>query len=132
MLSFGLKVDSLEISVMPRIPNPCLGDQVNRNIIQSEIEGGVYLRDVPVAGKLEIQTENRSYTLVNRGGGEVLISGHPKFCPEPVPVKVHGSNWGGCMLKADFLGRGMCMEFQHPGYKGPIITSRIVELRQVR
>jgi len=125
-------VDSLEISVMPRIPNPRLGDQVNRNIIRSEIEGGVYLRDLPVAGKLEIQTENRSYTLVNQGGGEVLISGHPKFCPGPVPVRIHGSNWGGSMLKADFLGRGMRMEFQHPGYKGPIITSRIVELLQVR
>ena len=36
------------------------------------------------------------------------------------------------MLKADFLGRGMHMEFQHPGYNRAIVTSRIVELRQVQ
>ena len=115
-----------------RFPHPHLGDQINHNIIQSEIEGGVYLKDLPVEGKLEIETENRSYTLVNRGSGEVLISGHPEFCPQPVPVQIHGSNWGGCMLKAGFLGRGMHLEFQHPGYRGAIVTSRIVELRQVQ
>ncbi len=125
-------VNCLDYSTEPRIPNPHLGEQVNRNIIQSEIEGGVYLRNLPIAGKLEIRTENSSYTLVNRGGGEALISGHPEFCPEPVPVKIHGSNWGGSMLKADFLGREMHLEFQHPDYKGAIITSRIVELRQVQ
>jgi len=113
-----------------QIPNPRLGDQVNRNIIQSEIEGGVYLRDLPVGGRLLIHTWNRVYTLVNRGRGEALLCGHPKFCPEPVAVTIHGSTWGGSMLKAGFLGRGMRLEFRHPDYKGPITTSRIVELRQ--
>ncbi len=114
------------------IPNPYLSDQVNRNIIQSEIEGGVYLKDLPDEGKLEIETESRSYTLVNCGKGEALICGHPKFCPDPVRVRIHGSNWGGSMLKAEFLGRGMRMEFQHPDYDRPIITSRIVEIRQTK
>lgn len=113
-----------------RIPHPNLADQANRNIIQSEIEGGVYLQDIPIEGKLEIQTENRSYTVIKLGEDEVLISGHPEFCPEPVSARVHGSTWGGSMLKTDFLGRGMHLEFQHPGYKGAIITSRIVEIRQ--
>jgi hypothetical protein len=123
-------IDVTEISEV-RIPNPHLGDPVNRNIIQSEIEGGVYLRDLPVNGKLEIQTRNRSYTLVNRGDGHVLLSGHPEFCPSPTPVKITGSNWGSSMLKAAFIGRGMHLEFQHPNYKGPIITSPILEIRQV-
>ena len=114
------------------IPNPHLGDAVNRKIIQSEIEGGVFLREIPIAGKLEVQTKNHSYTLVNQGDGEVLINGHPDICPEPVLVRVNGSNWGGSMLKADFLGRGMHMEFKHPAYKGVVVTSRIVELRQVQ
>ena len=114
-----------------RIPNPHLGDPVNRNIIQSEIEGGVYLRDLPVNGKLEIQTRNRSYTLVNRGGGHVLLSGHPQFCPSPTLVKIVGCNWGSSMLKPGFIGRGMHLEFQHPDYTRPIITSPILEIRQV-
>ena len=45
---------------------------------------------------------------------------------------IHGSTWGGSMLKTGFLGRGMRLEFQHPDYEKPILTSRIVELRQVQ
>jgi hypothetical protein len=112
-------------------PNPHLGDRVNRNIIRSEIEGGVFLRNLGVDSRLEIETRNRRYLLVNRGDGDALLSGHPEYCPEPVLVKVHGSNWGGSMLKADFVGRGMHLEFSHPAYGEPIVTSAIVEIREV-
>jgi hypothetical protein len=115
----------------PFTPNPHLSDRINRNIVRSEIEGGVYLNDLPCDSTLEIQTQNRSYTFVNRGDGEGFISGHPEFCPEPVLVRVHGSTWGGSMLKAAFVGRGMHLEFRHPDFSRPIITSRIVEIRQI-
>ena len=111
-------------------PHPNLSDQVNCNIVQSEIEGGVYLWDLPDESTLEVETQNRSYTIVNCGAGEALISGHPEYCPEPVLVKIEGSNWGGSMLKPSFVGRGMHLEFRHPDYKRPIITSRILEIRQ--
>jgi hypothetical protein len=111
------------------LPHPNLSDEVNSNIVQSEIEGGVYLKDLPDETTLEIETQNRSYTLVNRGQGQALISGHPEFCPEPVLVRIEGSNWGGSMLKASFVGRGMHLEFRHPEYQRPIITSRIMDIR---
>lgn len=113
-------------------PHPHLGDSVNHNIVQSEIEGGVYLPDLPEASRLEVETQNHSYVLVHLGEGKALLSGHPKYCPTPVLVRIHGSNWGGSMLKAAFLGRGMHMEFRHPSYERPIITSRIVEIRQIQ
>jgi hypothetical protein len=91
----------------------------------------VYLKDLPVQGRLEIETQNRRYTLVNEGGGEAFLCGHPEFCPEPVRVRIHGSSWGGSMLKTAYVGRGMHLEFRHPGYSRPIITSRIVDIRQV-
>jgi hypothetical protein len=116
----------------PSFPHPNLCDQVNRNIIQSEIEGGVYLWDLPHQSTLEVETQNRSYTLVLCGPGEVLISGHPRYCPEPVLVRIEGSNWGGSILKPSFVGRGMHLEFRHPEYEQPIITSRIIEIRQRR
>jgi hypothetical protein len=109
-------------------PNFC--DGANHNFAQSEIEGGVYLYDLPEQATLEVETQNRRYTLVNHGNGRVFISGHPEFCPEPVLVKIEGSNWGGSMLKMAFVGRGMHLEFRHPGYGRPIVTSRIVEIRQ--
>jgi hypothetical protein len=114
----------------PSFPHPNLSDQVNHNIIESEIEGGVYLWDLPDESTLEVETQNRSYTIVHRGAGAALISGHPQYCPEPVLVKIEGSNWGGSMLKPSYVGRGMHLEFRHPEYEQPIITSRILEIRQ--
>jgi hypothetical protein len=114
-----------------RFPHPHLGDEVNRAIIQSEIEGGVYLKDLPVDGTLEIETQNHLYTLVNLGGGDAILSGHPHYCPEPVLVRIHGSSWGGSMLKTAYIGRGMHLEFRHPNFASPIVTSRIVEIRQL-
>ena len=109
-------------------PHPNLGDDVNSNIIQSEVEGGVHLDDVPPGTVLEVQTCNRWYTIVHKGWGQALISGHPEFCPDPTPVQIHGSTWGGSMLKESYIGRGMHLEFRHSGDL-PITTSRILEVR---
>jgi len=87
-------------------PHPNLGDEVNRGIIQSEIEGGVFLNDLPPSTVLEIQTMHHCYRAVLLGGSEALISGHPQFCPEPVQVAIAGSTWGGSMLKLRYVGRG--------------------------
>ena len=111
-------------------PHGNLSDRVNHNIVQSEIEGGVYLDDLAPGATLEVETQNRSYRLVNRGDGKALISGHPEFCPDPVQVIVDGSNWGGSMLKMSFIGRGMHLEFRHPAFQ-TIVTSRIVDIRSV-
>jgi len=113
------------------IPHPHLGDEVNRNIVRSEIEGGVYLRDLPAKTTLSIRTLNRSYRVEIHNAGMAWISGHPEFCPEPVLVRICGSNWGGSMLKAAYLGRGMHLEFRHPAYEQPIITSEIVEISEI-
>ena len=64
------------------------------------------------------------------GGGSALISGHPQYCPEPILVVIAGSTWGGSMLKRRFVGRGMHLEFHHPEYRTPIVTSSIQEIRE--
>lgn len=110
-------------------PHPNLADEVNRSIIRSEIEGGVFLNDLPPDTVLEIQTMHHRYTAVLLGGSEALISGHPEFCPEPVQVAIAGSTWGGSMLKLQYVGRGMHLEFRHPEYSNPIVTSPIQEIR---
>jgi hypothetical protein len=112
------------------MPHPGFSDEVNRNIIQMEIEGGVHLDDLGEGAVLEVETQNHWYTIVNRGRGQALISGHPEYCPDPVPVRIEGSTWGGSMLKVRYIGRGMHLEFRHPTYK-TILTSRIVEIRAV-
>ena len=77
---------------------PNLSDEVNRNIIQSEIEGGVFLGDLPPSTVLQIHTQHHCYTMLLLGDGNALISGHPQYCPEPILVVIAGSTWGGSML----------------------------------
>jgi hypothetical protein len=110
------------------MPHPNLSDEVNRNIVRSEIEGGVFLDGVQPATVLQIQTQHHCYTAVLLGDSQALISGHPKYCPHPVLVAIAGSTWGGSMLKLHFVGRGMHLEFHHPEYRTPIVTSPIQEI----
>jgi hypothetical protein len=111
-------------------PHSNLSDEVNRNIVQSEIEGGVLLSALPPSTVLQIETQHHRYTAVLLGGSEAMLSGHPEFCPRPVQVAIAGSTWGGTMLKQRYIGRGMHLEFCHPDYRTPIITSRIQEIRE--
>jgi hypothetical protein len=111
-------------------PHPNLCDEVNRNIVQSEIEGGVFLEQLPPETVLEIRTKHHRYVAVLLGGDEALISGHPCYCPQPVLVVIAGSTWGGSMLKLRFVGRGMYLEFHHPDFRTPIVTSLIQEIRE--
>ena len=109
-------------------PHPNLSDEANRNIVQSEIEGGVYLDELSEGSVLEVETQNHWYTIIIRSRGEELIWGHPRYCPGPVPVRIAGSTWGGSMLKLRFIGRGMYLEFHHPTYPR-IVTSRVLDIR---
>ena len=109
------------------MPHASLSDEVNRNIAQSEIEGGVYLDNLSDGEVLEVETQNRWYTIVVGRRGKDLIWGHPQYCPEPVAVRIEGSTWGGSMLKVRFVGRGMRLEYQHPADRR-IVTSRIMNV----
>jgi len=111
----------------PFRPHPNFDDAINRAICQSEMEGGVGLDELPIGAVLDVQTANNLYQIENRGDGEVLISGHPEICPEPVLVSFHGSTWGTPMLKVRFIGREMHMEFHHPE-KGIVRTSRVRDI----
>ena len=110
-------------------PSEHFCDAINHNIVQSEIEGGVYLPHLPQGATVEVETMNHTYTVVSCGDSDALICGHPTFCPEPVRVSINGSTWGGSLLKQGFIGRSMHLEFRHPDYIGPITTSRIVDIR---
>ena len=97
--------------------HPNLGDEVNRNIVQSEIEGDVFLNDLPPATVLEIQTQHRCYRVVLLSDNNALNSGRHQDCPQPISVAIAGSTWGGSMLKRRFVGRGMHLEFCHLDYQ---------------
>lgn len=114
----------------PFVPHAGLSDEINRAIIQSEIEGGVFLDSLPRGALLEVETEYHRYQVRTFQKNRVLISGHPQFCPRPMRAVIHGSTWGGSMIKSGFIGRGMHLEFA--GTKGQrITTSKVKEIRQI-
>ncbi|HEV2201645.1 MAG TPA: hypothetical protein VGR73_17630 [Bryobacteraceae bacterium] len=111
-------------------PHPNFDDGINRAICQSEIEGGVNVNELPPGALLEVETQYHTYQVVYHCDGEMTISGHPEFCPDPVRVHLAGSTWGTPMIKVRFIGRGMKMEFIHPEL-GIIQTSRVRDVREL-
>jgi len=97
---------------------------------ESQLDEGLSLKDLNIGDVIALNTKHRSYAFENRGNGQILISGHPEYCPHPVLVKLNGSTWGGSMMKVGFIGRGMLLEFRHPTH-GIIRTSRIQEIRRL-
>ena len=110
-------------------PIPYFADAINNAICQSEIDGGVELGRLPTGAVVEVRTRHTTYIVENRGDGEVLISGHPKYCPEPTLVRFHGSTWGTPMIRRRYIGREMRMEFWHPVF-GILLTSEVSEIRE--
>lgn len=105
--------------------------ELTDSFVRSELEGGVLLDRLPPGTVLEIQTRNHRYRAVSMSGSKLLLSGHPQYCPTPVLVAVAGSTWGRSMLKLDFVGRGMHLEFRHPEHARPIITSAVEQIREI-
>ena len=110
-------------------PLPGLNEGINQNACQSEGQGGLCLDNLKVGDLLEVETKTRTYFIENRGNGQILISGHPKYCPQPTPVELYGSTWGGIILNPGFIGLHMRLAFRHP-QRGVICTSRIEEIRR--
>ena len=112
----------------PYKPHPNLSKEINDAIAESELQGGVYLKDVPSGRKLIVQTMNTRYELERRGD-EWFIEGNQRFCATPTKCSIHGSTWGGSMIKIGFIGRGMHLEFSTNEYRN-ILTSEIQEVTE--
>ena len=112
-------------------PSKHLSDEINNHIIESEIEGGVFVEGLQVGKSLEIQTQSRKYVLKKVGADEFTIEGHPKYCPQPISCKIFGSSWGGSMLKTGFVGRGMLLVYNTIEHPGEINTSMIQDIKEV-
>ena len=68
---------------------------------------------------LEVETRNRHYRIECMGGNEIRVSGHPEYCPEPVPGRV---------LASGLIERGHHLHLLLEGRR-PLTTSRIVHVR---
>ena len=92
-----------------------------------DADGGIDLRQIKAGTILEVQTKNNAYTVIPQASGEVLIWGHPEYCPEPILTPSLGSAYLTGVLRLGYLGLGMRLTFPTEGRR--VITSRIVALR---
>ncbi len=54
-------------------------------------EAGIRIKELEIGTLIEVKTSNRTYVIENRGGGRMVIFGHPKHCPKSVLVDQVGS-----------------------------------------
>ena len=99
------------MSEKPFEPSPYLSDDLNKKIVESQLQGGANINQLAPGHVLVVQTRNTQYQICREKNGELLIRGNAKYCPDWTKCYVHGSTFGGSMLKMGFVGRGMYMEF---------------------
>lgn len=110
--------------------HPNLSPQINANIRESELAGGIFVKDLPVGKGLRIQTANTLYILRRISDKDYTIEGNQRFCPKPEACCIHGSTWGGSMIKIGFIGRDMHLEFSTVEYP-QVTTSVIKEITEI-
>jgi hypothetical protein len=109
---------------------PVHSDQFDHEAGQVSSGDGVYLDDLADGAALEVETKHHRYKIVKTAHTRAHISGHPRYCPEPVTVEIEGSAGGGTTLKPGFIGRGMRLIFEHPTYH-TVTTSRIADIHRI-
>jgi hypothetical protein len=105
-------------------------DPLKQGILMASSHGGLDLDELPVGAMLEAKTAHHTYLIENCGNGEIRISGHPLYCPEPVLVEYLGAIDGTPLFKMGSITPGMRMGFRHPSL-GIIRTSSVQGLQQL-
>lgn len=76
---------------------------------------------------IDIETKSRHYHIECLGGNSVRISGHPDYCPDPVPAELQGSLSDEGVVEWDLIGRGMRLMFLL-NERHPVTTSRVLHV----
>jgi hypothetical protein len=76
---------------------------------------------------IDVETKSRHYQIECLGGNAIRISGHPEYCPDPVPAQLHGSVDREGILELGLIGRGMRLMFLLDEHH-PVTTSRVLSV----
>ena len=102
---------------------------INTAYDESEMFGGRDLTKLETGKKIVVACLDCTFT-VERWEDGLYISGHEKYCPVPTKCRIPGSNFGGSMLRMNFVGRGMYMEFHTDAHPTRIVTSQVQEVSE--
>jgi len=75
---------------------------------------------LPAGSRVDVETKNRHYQIECLGEGAIRISGHPDYCPTPMPGR----------FVDPLIERGRHLQFLLD--RRPVTTSRVVKVRVER
>lgn len=110
--------------------NPNLAPDINQALTDMELNGGIWWRDLPIGSKVRLSTRNTEYLLEKKSDGD-YICGNERYCPAPTNASIHGSTFGGSMIRVGWLGIGMYLEFS-TAKDGTITTSEIQNVQLLK
>ena len=77
--------------------------------------------------RIDVETRNRHYQIECLGGNAMRISGHPEYCPDPVPGLLEGSANKAGLVEPGIIEREMYLKFLIEDHR-PVTTSRVISL----
>jgi hypothetical protein len=87
--------------------------------------------NLPPGTLVDVETKNRQYHIEYLGGDSIRISGHPDYCPTPVPGKLQGAADKHGLTEPGLIGRGKYLQFLLEDHR-PVTTSRVLHVRVKR
>lgn len=91
-------------------------------------EDGLFLEGLPAGTVVQADTANHSYRIRMISKTHAEISGHERYCPDPVLVRLTGTQWLDSSISQCYVARGLQLEFVDSEGVG-ILTSPITRLR---
>jgi hypothetical protein len=95
-----------------------------------DANGGIDLRSINPSTVLRVQTRNNTYTVIPQVSGEMLIWGHPEFCPEPILIAGLGSAHDTGYFREGYLCPGLRLSFPSAGRR--VATSNITAIQIIQ
>jgi len=90
----------------------------------SEGPDRVEFKTLRLGSWIDVETKRRHYHIECLGGNEIRISGHPEYCPQPMPAQLQG-----CIDKeGEFIEPGMKLMFFLDGDRA-VRTSEIISVK---
>jgi len=109
------------------VPRRCTLDGFAEEVAFTE---GINIREAEPLVPILVTTRNSLYRIVplRWGNADVLVQGG-QFFPEPTEARLAGSTFGGSFLKMHWIRVGMHLEIAPGTGGGPIITTRVADVR---
>lgn len=85
-------------------------------------------RNLESGSIIDVETRSRHYLIECLGGNSVRVSGHPEYCPTPVPAKLEGSLDQDGVFDYGHVERGRSLIFKLDD-GASITTSKVVRMR---